>query len=294
MRRSVGGWQPTTPYRFSTEVLHIPEGEVGALSDHRAVVYHFDADAPEMLSGAPRRRARLPEPCPEDFVFRSRPKHVSTSFCNKGLMLPGPLRLTGLKGSCLKRPGRIKFPAVGSGIPGALGAAVTMIVTLISRPVSGLFAACCASFSFVCVALGMCLCTGPVRLLVPKLVPWCLSCLGFSVVVPLPCSRSRVWWQSFKGHASSPRLGSARHRSTGLRQPSPNGSVRRGVGASLTPPTRNPPLGSATTPEMSLVYLPSGFTKSKCLSAKYCIGMGEPMGHYYPGATTGPQSAPAA
>ena len=53
----------------STEVLHIPEGEVGALSDHRAVVYHFDADAPEMLSGAPRRRTRLPEPCPEDFVF---------------------------------------------------------------------------------------------------------------------------------------------------------------------------------------------------------------------------------
>ena len=32
-------------------------------------MYHFDADAPEMLSGVPRRRTRLPEPCPEDFVF---------------------------------------------------------------------------------------------------------------------------------------------------------------------------------------------------------------------------------
>ena len=61
----------------ATEVLRVPEAEVGALSDHLAVVYQFDATAPEMLSGVPRRRSRLPEPCPDDFHF---PAEVEAHF----------------------------------------------------------------------------------------------------------------------------------------------------------------------------------------------------------------------
>ena len=53
----------------ATQVLHIPEGEVGTLSDHRLVLYQFDACAPEMLVGPSRRRCRLSTPCPEDFAF---------------------------------------------------------------------------------------------------------------------------------------------------------------------------------------------------------------------------------
>ena len=53
----------------ATQVLHIPEGEVGTLSDHRLVLYQFDACAPEMLVGPSRRRRRLSTSCPEDFAF---------------------------------------------------------------------------------------------------------------------------------------------------------------------------------------------------------------------------------
>ena len=56
----------------ATQVLHIPEGEVGTLSDHRLVLYQFDACAPEMLVGPSRRRCRLSTPCPEDFGFSTR------------------------------------------------------------------------------------------------------------------------------------------------------------------------------------------------------------------------------
>ena len=53
----------------ATQVLHIPEGELGTLSDHRLVLSQFDACASEMLVGPSRRRRRLSTSCPEDFTF---------------------------------------------------------------------------------------------------------------------------------------------------------------------------------------------------------------------------------
>ena len=82
----------------------MPEGEVGALFDHRGVVYHFDADAREMLSGALRRRARLPEPCSENFAFPLRLRPVFASCCIKVLMTLGSLPLDGPNSFSSKRP----------------------------------------------------------------------------------------------------------------------------------------------------------------------------------------------
>lgn len=53
----------------ATEVLHVPEVEIGALSDHRVVVYQFEGDAPDSLTTPPRRHTPHPDPCEEDFVF---------------------------------------------------------------------------------------------------------------------------------------------------------------------------------------------------------------------------------
>ena len=54
---------------LATEVLHVPEAEIGALSDHRVVVYQFEGDAPDTLTSPPRRRTPHPDPCDRDFVF---------------------------------------------------------------------------------------------------------------------------------------------------------------------------------------------------------------------------------
>ena len=54
---------------LATEVFHVPEVEIGALSDHRVVVYQFEGDAPDTLTSPPRRRTPHPDPCDRDFVF---------------------------------------------------------------------------------------------------------------------------------------------------------------------------------------------------------------------------------
>ncbi|CAE7488209.1 unnamed protein product [Symbiodinium sp. CCMP2592] len=53
----------------AVKVLHVPEAEVGSLSDHRVVVYQFDGNAPSTLVTPPRRRAPLEDPCGADFSF---------------------------------------------------------------------------------------------------------------------------------------------------------------------------------------------------------------------------------